>query len=187
MSTFSFNLLPKKSKQTIDREVKRDSYSVYYSLLVLLGVMMWLGLLLFNNFVVDSKRADWELSNQRKTEKINNEYQDIRELHGELVIKTNSLEPLLIKDVDPEVIFLVADEVFPSNEQGIEIVGYGRNDDGSFSISVAASDELLIAQKARSLRELPLVKELQVDTVNYNQNANQLIANFNFDINLEQL
>jgi hypothetical protein len=175
-----FNLLPKKSNELILKEKKRDSYSIYYTFLVFFGVVLWLGLVVFNSFVVDRSTNDWKAVNKEKQDKINNEYAQTRKIHGELVVKTKSIAPLLEKDIDPETIFKVAEQAFSITEGDVAIVGYGRNKDGSFTISISASDSRNIAEKARGLRNLSMVKDLSVDKVSQSPVGNQLIADFNF-------
>lgn len=180
MSNKGFNLLPKKSEDLIQKEKKRDSYSIYYTFLVFFGVVLWLGLVVFNSFVVDRSTKQWEEVNREKLNKINNEYAQTRRIHGELVIKTRSIAPLLDKDIDPEAIFKVAEQAFSINEGDVAIVGYGRNKDGSFTISISATNPQVISEKARSLRNLNMVKDLSVDKVSQSPLGNQFIADFNF-------
>ena len=46
--------------------------------------------------------------------------------------------------------------------------------------SISASDSRIIAEKARGLRNLSMVKDLSVDKVSQSPVGNQLIADFNF-------
>ena len=184
---FDFNLLPKKSKDLIEKESKRDSYSMYYSFLILFGVVIWLGLVLFNSFVVDKSRKEWEEINLEKESKVRNEYIAIREIHGELVAKTNSIAPIISKDIDPETLFLVADEVFPLNEGNVKIVGYGRNPDSTFSIDISTKNFALIGQKARKLKNLDIVSELHIDEINYSSSQGNILARFNFSVDTSNL
>jgi len=187
MAKFSFNLLPKKSKDLIIKEKKRDSYSVYYTFLVAFGVVLWLGLVVFNSFVVDRSKSDWEKSNKAKENRINTEFAETRSIHGELSAKTNSIAPLLMNDIDPETIFKVAEQVFPVNEGVVTIVGYGRNTDGTFTISISAPNHRVIAERARQLRDLNIVTDLTVDKINQSPIRGQIIAVFNFSINTNVL
>lgn len=180
MNNSGFNLLPKKSEELRLKEQRRDSYSVYYTFLVFFGVVLWLGLVIFNTFVVDRSTNDWKEINKEKTNKINNEYAQTRRIHGELVVKTKSVAPLLKNDIDPETVFLVAEQAFSINEGDVSIVGYGRNEDGSFTISIAATNHIVVAEKARSLRNLNMVKDLSVDKVTQAPLGNQFVADFNF-------
>lgn len=184
---FDFNLLPKKSKDLIEKERKRDSYSMYYSFLILFGVVIWLGLVLFNSFVVDKSKKEWEDINLEKENKIKNEYITIREIHGELVAKTNSIAPIISKDIDPETLFLVADEVFPLNEGNVKIVGYGRNPDGTFSIDISTKNYALIGQKARRLKNLDIISKLQIDEISYSPAQGNILASFNFSVDSSNL
>lgn len=186
MAEFKFNLLPKKSRELILKEKKRDGYSVYYSLLVLFGVLLWLGLVAVNNFVVDKSKQEWRSVIQEKQGRIDNEFYETRRIHGELVVKTRSISPLLVSDIDPEEVFQVAQDVFPLTEGNVKIIGYGRNDDGSFNITIIASDSSVVARKARGLKNLDIVSDLSIIEVIENTNVrNQVIAEFNFTVKLD--
>jgi len=182
MANFKFNLLPKKSQEMILKEKKRDGYSVYYSFLVLFGVVLWLGLVGFNHFVVDRSTAQWKQINEDKQKALDTEFYETRRIHGELVTKTKSIAPLLQNDIDPEEVFRVAEDVFPITEGNVKIVGYGRNDDGSFTISISAPDNTIVAQKARKLRNLSIVSDLNIEEVMQTSLRNQIIAEFNFSV-----
>ncbi len=186
MAEFKFNLLPKKSKEMVLKEKKRDGYSVYYSLLVLFGVVLWLGLVAVNSLVVDPSTREWREVNREKQSRIDGEFYETRRIHGELVTKTRSIAPLLVNDIDPEEVFRVAQDVFPVTEGNVKIIGYGRNDDGSFNITITAPDSMIVAQKARSLKNLDIVSDLSIKEVIENSNIrNQVSAEFNFVVNLD--
>ncbi len=185
--TFNFNLLPKKSKDLIEKERKRDSYSLYYSFLILFGVVIWIGLVLFNSFIVDKSRKEWLEINEGKENKISSDYITIREIHGELVTKTNSLSTIIGNDIDPETVFLVADEVFPLNEGSVKIVGYGRNPDGTFSIDISTQNFALVGQKARKLKNLDIISELRIDKINYSAIRGDILASFTFNVDTANL
>ncbi len=187
MAKFKFNLLPKKSEETILKEKKRDGYSVYYTFLVLFGVILWGSLVGFNTFVVDRSTTQWKKINENKQYALDTEFYETRRIHGELVTKTKSIAPLLKSDIDPEVVFRVAEEVFPITEGNVKIVGYGRNTDGSFSISILAQDHKVIAQKARKLRNLSIISGLTIDEVTQTTSRNQVVAKFNFSVDLSAL
>lgn len=182
MANFKFNLLPKKSQEMVLKEKKRDGYSVYYSFLVLFGVLLWLGLIAVNNLVVDKSTAQWRKINQDKQTKIDTEFYETRRIHGELVTKTKSIAPLLQNDIDPEAVFRVAEDVFPVTDGNVRIVGYGRNDDGTFTIKISAPDNKIVAQKARHLRNLGIVSDLTIEEVVQTSLRNQMIAEFNFTV-----
>lgn len=185
MYEFEFNLLLPKSEEEINKEKKRDLVSVYYSLLPLSGIIVWLGLLLFNTFFLSAKRTDLEDVITDKQNTIEVDYFDIRKDHGELVIKTRTIAPLLARDIDPEIVFLVAEQVFPQESSNVKIVGYGRNDDGSFAISIETSNYRLVAENARKLKNLELISALNVDVAS--NDTGSTLATYNFEIDVEYL
>lgn len=185
MADFKFNLLPKKSKEMILKEKKRDGYSFYYSLLVVFGILLWLGLVSVNHFMVDKSTQEWRSVIREKQNQIDGKFYETRRVHGELVVKTRSIAPLLSSDIDPEEVFRVAQDVFPATEGNVKIIGYGRNDDGSFSITITAPDSSVVARKARNLKNLDIVSDLSINEVIESTNTrNQVVAEFSFTVNL---
>ncbi len=187
MATFKFNLIPRKTEEMVLKEQQRDGYSVYYALLVLFGVLLWLGLMAVNTFVVDRSTDQWTQVTLDKQNRIDNEFYETRRIHGELVTKTESILPLLQNDIDPEEVFRVAEDVFPITEGNVRIVGYGRNDDGSFTIRISAPDNSVVSQKARSLKNLGIVSELTIEEVAQTSIVGQVIAELNFTVDPSQL
>jgi hypothetical protein len=149
--------------------------------------VLWFGLVVFNTFIVDRSVDELQQKNKKKEDRINSEFMETRRIHGELVMKTKSIAPLLENDIDPEAVFQVAQDVFPINEGDVSIVGYGRNKDGTFTISIVASNYQTISRKARSLRNLDIVNKLEVDKVAYTPLRNQYLADFNFSIDKSAL
>lgn len=187
MAKFKFNLLPQKSKETVLKERKRDNYNIYYLFLVLFGIILWAGLMAVNTLVVDRSITQWKEINKNKQYALDTDFLETRRIHGELVTKTKSIAPLLINDIDPEEVFRVAEDIFPVTEGDVKIVGYGRNTDGSFTISILAPNNKVVAQKARSLRNLGIVSDLTIDKITQVALRNQVVAEFNLVVDLSEL
>ncbi|MCA9383688.1 hypothetical protein KC909_04935 [Candidatus Dojkabacteria bacterium] len=189
MNTFSFNLIPKKSEQEVQKEEKRDKTSVWTAILPLTGVSVWLLLVLFNGVVVDGVKANWEESIAQKENRIDTEYLAVRVQHGELVLKTKSLATLITLDIKPETLFVLTEQIFPEPEPGVRIIGYGRNDDGSFSIRLATDDYQKIAEIARRFSNYEGANLVTIESVatdpTSEDNPDEIQATIKFFINVE--
>lgn len=185
MKSFGFNLLPQKSKEVIIEEDKRDRTSVFTALLPLLGVTLWLLLVLFNGLVVDGVKANWEKAIIQKENRINTEFLPVRIQHGELVIKTRTLSELVLKDIKPETLFILTETIFPTEEADVEIIGYGRNDDGSFSLALRTGDHEKFAEITRRFSNYEGAETVTISSIFDNPQENYVQGLINFFIDEE--
>ena len=180
MKSFAFNLLPSKSKEVEAKEVKRDNYSLYSALLPLFGVSLWLGLVVFNALVVDKVKANWEDAVAKKNTRIINEFGSILIQHGELVTKTNALSAVIVKDVQPEKVFLLTSKLFSQDEPGVTVHGYGREPDGSFNVAVSAFSYLKFAQITRRFNDYGEIEKVKVTGITYDNKSNEVSGSISF-------
>lgn len=185
MKTFSFNLIPQKTKEETQREVKRDNASLYTALLPLLGVSVWLALTLFNGLVVDKVKANWETSIAKKQARVDTEFLPVRIQHGELVLKTRILADIILKDIKPETLFALTEQIFPVPEPEVQVIGYGRNDDGSFDVILSTSNYRKFAEVARRFSEYDGADEATISSVNYNKEADNIQGVITFFIDVD--
>lgn len=149
MKVFSFNLVPEKPKELIVKEEERDISSVYTAVLPLFAVLVWIGALLFNGLLVEKTKATWQKSIDTKNARIQSEFLPAIIQNGELVVKTKALAELIVKDIKPENLFRITEEIFPTKETGVEISGYGRDADGSFKINIITDTYEKLAEVTR--------------------------------------
>ncbi|MBW7953182.1 MAG: hypothetical protein QY330_01840 [Candidatus Dojkabacteria bacterium] len=177
MKSFTFNLLPKKTKEEVQKEEERDQSAIYTGILPLFAVCMWLALILFNGLVVDRVKANWQDAIDKKEKRIESEYSAILRQNGELVKKTQALESVVQLDINPDRLFQLKEEIFPFPEQGIVIDGYGRERDGTFNVTIRTPDLFTFSRVARRFTSNESIKDVYVSSVSMvvaNQNPTLL-------------
>lgn len=187
MRSFVFNLLPTKPKEIEVKEEKRDRLSVRSAFLPLLAALFWLALIIFNGLVVEKVKSSWVNAVADKERKINVQYLPLRIQHGELVTKTNLLSQVIEKDIKPEELFVLTEKLFPKTEVGVEIKGYGRDQDGSFSVNLSTANYTQFAQILRRFTSYSGVKLVKSRGVILDPKLNEVNGTVNFFFNLENL
>jgi hypothetical protein len=187
MSEFKFNLLPKKTKEVIIKEDKRDRASVYTAVLPLIAVLFWLGLVLFNGLVINKVKEDWNLAIADKQRKIDQDYLPVRVRHGELVVKTRSLAGLVQRDIQPESLFILTEKIFPNEDPNIRIVGYGRETDGKFTINIETSEYTKFAEITRRFSNFDAALNVNISSVSNDPKTGKISGTISFYLDLESL
>ncbi len=180
MKTFTFNLLPQKPKEQVAKEEDRDRSSVYTALLPLLGVVIWLGLVMFNGLVVNKVEANWQASVDSKNATIQSQYTSTLVAHGEYVQKTQALVQPVAKDIKPEKVFQLAEELFPTPEAGITINAYERLKDGTFNIGMLVDEVSKVAGIVRRFSNFTKIKDVKLNSVIYDKEKKLYQASVNF-------
>lgn len=186
MKTYAFNLLPQKAKSLVKKEEKRDTYSVMLAFLPLLSVVIWLVLILLNGVILAEQKRSWLNSINNSQDRIENEFKPVLLEHGELVTKTRTLGQVILKDIAPEELFLLVNELFPENDTSFKIIGYGRNEDGSFTLSVKGYSYLKISQITRRLANYEKVQNVRINSVSQNIATTSVIADISFLFKTEE-
>jgi len=187
MRAFVFNLLPGKPKELEVKEENRDRLSVRSAVLPLAAALVWLGLIVFNGLVVEKVKLNWQQAVVNKENKIEVQYLPVRIKHGELVSKTNLLIDVIQKDIKPEVVFVLTETLFPQTEAGIQIKGYGREDDGAFSVSLSTASYNQFAQVIRRFSNYEGIKDVRSLGVTFDSKLNEVSGSVHFFFKFENL
>lgn len=184
MKTFTNNAIEKKpveskEKKEILREVKRDNYSLGMAFLPLASVILWLGIVLINGLIIDPSRNAWQTTVNDQNRLIATEYGSTLVTHGELVVKTNQLAGVIEKDIQPEEVFILVEELFPEDPE-FNVIGFGREVNGSFSVTVAAPTYIKFSKIARRFSQYEKVRDVQVVQASYDSKINQIYGTINF-------
>lgn len=174
MKTFGFNLLPSKPKALVVKEEKRDNYSVYTAFLPLMGAIVWISLVVFNGLVIDKHKQDWITQVEAHKASIAVQYTGTQVVHGELVVKTNTLAGVIQKDIQPEQLFNLTDELFPQADPTFTIKGYGRETDGSFNVTVDAVSYQRLAEVARRFSDYEKITKVSIKTAQLDPKKNEI-------------
>jgi hypothetical protein len=163
---------------TKNRKSQRDSYGLAAAFLPLVGVIIWLGLILINALIIDQSRQLWDNTIKDKKAQIVRTYTDTLMTHGELVVKTNHLAGVIEKDIQPEEVFILVEKLFPV-DPGFTVTGFGRETDGSFSVTISADSYLKFAKIVRRFNSYEKVKDVQARDVSVTK-SNLVIGSINF-------
>ena len=155
------------------------------TVLPLLCVILWLILVLINGLIVENYRQSWQKTIEERNKTISYDLVPIMLKHGELVVKTNGLENVITKDVKPEQLFVLIDEIYSNQDLSFKIVGYGRKDDGSFQVSIIATDYLRFAQLARRFTSYQYINGVKIDNISFDTKANNVNGVISFFFNYE--
>jgi hypothetical protein len=179
MKSIANNTVEKtQSELKSKREVQRDNYNLAIAFLPLLGVVVWLGLVLINALIIDQSKVSWQNSINSQEALIETEYGQTLLTHGELVTKTNQLAGVIDKDIQPEEVFLLVENLFPEDPE-FNVVGFGRDNDGSFNVTVAAPSYLKFSKIARRFSLYEKVQDVRVMNAVLDR-SNQIIGTINF-------
>lgn len=187
MKTFSFNLLPQKTKEQIVKEDKRDQTSLYTAIFPLLATLIWLSIVVYNGTFLQKQIADLQNSIAEKNDKIERQYLPLRIQHGELVIKTSALSTLIQKDIKPESLFILTEKIFPVTDPDIVIIGYGRYADGTFNITIGVPNFKKLAEVTRRFSNFEATTNIRISSATKIDNQDQVRAIINFNLNTDKL
>ncbi len=131
---FSFSLLPNKSKQEIKKETKRSNGLFYASILLFAIALLWLLIRGVDLIYVKNTKSKWQETSNSRSKEIAT-YSQYKIQNGELVTKTNILSEVVIKHLDPELVFGIIDKKIKESTPNVTIISYGRNPTGSFQVT----------------------------------------------------
>lgn len=183
-NTIAQNATPPVKEDKTEKKVEankvnlRDNYGLAAAFFPFVGVIIWLGLVLINNLIIDQSRLTWESNISRKKIQIEQTYGDTLITHGELVVKTNQLAGLIEKDIQPEEVFILVEKLFP-DDTDFNVIGFGRESDGSFSVSVEADTYIKFSKIVRRFSNYAKVKNVQVKNVSVSK-TNLISGTINF-------
>jgi hypothetical protein len=180
MKTYGFNLLPQKSRALASKENKRDSYSVAIAILPLTSVVIWLSLILINFFVVLPAKKNIELKIDNDKRYIETDLAPILISNGEMVTKTNALQDLIEKDIQPEQLFVLIDKIYSNQDPTFQITGYSRNPNGSFSVSLSAITYQRLAEITRRFSADSSITNVKLDSAVLDAKSNLVAGNISF-------
>lgn len=183
MKTFAFNLLPQKPRSLVRKEDKRDNYSLLVTIFPLLGVIVWLLLILVDGMVIKNYQQVWKGNVAERKRIIEEDLKPILVKHGELVQKTNSLNTVISKDIKPEQLFTLLDEIYANQDNTFNVVGYGRKQSGAFLVNLVARDYIRFAEITRRFTTYKYISDVKIEDAVYDNKANNVAGTISFTFN----
>ncbi len=179
--TFRFSLLPKKTKQDIEKEETRSTGLLYSAVLVFFTVLVWVAIALLNIFIVEGNLKKWENSKSSNQAKIES-YRIYRAENGELVTKTQILSDVVAKHLDPRVVFDLIDKRIKENTPNVEIVKYGRTSDGSFQVTGVTVDYNDVNKLVKAFGEEEEIDDVQLSSILFIEDQYRFTINLKINV-----
>ncbi len=179
MHRFSFNLLPEKPKELIEKEEQRESVSLYFAFLPLIAIVLAIGAMIFNEMIVANRVQVWKNSESERDVQIESYRQVVLDKY-EFVEKSNLLLDQVEKDVAPERFFELTDQLLSQYPFDVSIEGYGRNPDGSFDLELAVTDLNNVGSVIKAFEEVPTVVVPNADKIVSSEVENNIVITVNF-------
>jgi hypothetical protein len=152
---FKFNLIPPKSEEEIKVLEERDN-SIFYSFLLIFFITLIYFLMVWVDvYIVVPRINKLEKTIAKQNEQIKT-YDVVRELKGELFVKTQILEPLLELDIET-IKLLQNSDLIVNDVNNAKIITYVREPDGTFVITVLVDsykDVIAILDNAKNIEEI---------------------------------
>lgn len=184
----SISFLPTPTEEELEKEEKRGMTGVYAAFLPLIAAIFWIIVVFLN----DGVYADQvNILDGKIVEKENEiaSYDYLERKHTELVLKTDALKDLIVKDFEPEEFFLdVKTSISATKGAQAEIYSYERDEEGRFTIQGKARSYLDLAKIVEVFNSEPKYVGVRVESIHYNEeedNVNFELSFFYFNFDLE--
>src|SRR3972149_4499137 len=122
-SAFKFNLLPPKPQAEGELEVERGDSVTYALLLVLFAVVVYMAINLVQLLIINPRIASAEGTIQAQKQQLAG-FDQLHQQYGELVVKTDTMESVLAKNIDTSSIFTVATEIVKGLPGKASVISY---------------------------------------------------------------
>lgn len=170
---FKFNLLPKVSQLEAELEEERDDSTFSALILLIVSVLVFVVLSLVSGLFItpqieEAEERKLELEQQKAT------YNPVLERNGELVVKSQALQPLLAKGLNFEEIFTVSDALLAS-QYAIEIAEYSRESEGQFVYSVGVTNMEDVPDFITEVKNIELIDRLEVRSTSRSEQGVRMI------------
>lgn len=158
---FKFNLVTPITQEEIQVIEERDSTIVNSFILIFASAFVFCVLVLLNVVFIDRAVANsHQVLDQKRTAM--SQFNDIRTLHGEFVVKSRSLSPLLDLDIKPDKLVSIVDRLVNALSAELSVESFGRDRSGLFVIQAYVTN----------LESLTLIEDF------FNQNSNEVTDMF---------
>lgn len=174
---FTFNLIPPKSKKEIETLQERDRSTLYSFLLIFFAVLLFFGLTILNNIVIEPRINSLEDDLDQQDTQITT-FQSARELNGEVFIKSEAIAPVLELDIGT-IELLETSERIIEGVPNAQISSYGREPSGEFVLTIildSYEDSTLIIENAKTQENISEVFQRIVSVNNNNGKITSIIG-----------
>lgn len=177
-----FNLLSPKSASQIAIEIERDNTALYSMLLLFGAALVYFVLFAIDAFFVQSSLRTAE-ANVAELTQVTSAYSAIRASYGELYVKSESLKPVLSKQIDADKIFSIGTQL-TAGISGASVIEYSRERSGDFVFVLSTSSFDDVADVVANVVDITGVSNFFVrqSTVIADTNAIRTVVSLTIDV-----
>ncbi len=136
---FKFNLVTPITKEEITTIEDRDNTLVNSFILIFAGVFVFSALTLLSSLLIEPALVNSAAALRNKQASLA-QYNQVKLLNGEFVIKARALSPLLDLDIKPAKLVEIVDKLVSTLSSEVDIESFGRERTGNFVIQADLND-----------------------------------------------
>lgn len=135
---FNFNLIPPKTQEELSVLVGRDNTTLYAFFLIFFGMLLYFSFSFAQSVLISPKIALADTSISSLDAQIAG-FDSIKRANGELLIKSQALEPILLNDIKITQLLSLSANIL-NNFPSATIVNYSREGTGEFVLTFRIDD-----------------------------------------------
>jgi len=177
-----FNLVPPRSKEEEGAIQERDSSFFYSFILIFCAIIVFTFLTLAQSLIVDPKVAQ-NKQNISDIEAQISSYDALKKTHGELYIKSQALDSILVQDIKLTQLLDISDQL-KINIPNSQVIAYTRETSGQFVIDLRLDNITDINQIFDNSEKIDVLEGLNLRSVNIQDinGTNYVVARVGFYI-----
>ncbi len=180
---FKFNLVTPITKEEVQVLEERDNTTVNSFILIFGGVFVFFIMTLLSVVFVEPAISNSQRSLENKQVALN-QFNEIKVLNGEFVVKARALSPLLDLDIKPNKLVDIVDNLVTTLQSRVDIESFGRDRDGTFNIQALVPDlDSLNLIKGFFDENEDSVSDLFINEINNGSTGIQVSIVFNILVN----
>ena len=179
-SAFSFNLVPPKTKEELSVIEERDNSILYSFLLVFFSMFIFFVLNMIQTFVIN-QRIEQGNSQILQQESSFSAYDEIKRVKGELITKSELLEPVLKKDIKLTEVLDLAAQIAIDNPT-VKVTTYSRESTGEFVLTFSMPDIQTVSNLVDYLSQNKQLQNVFARNIQYIRNDTEVSATISFSL-----
>lgn len=179
-SALNFNLLPPKTKEEIVAIDERDNSVLYSAFLVFFAVIIFSVFTVGKALLIDTRQSYLEDVISKQDTKISS-YSSIRQVNGELFVKSNALAPIVEQDIKLSELLDVASKLI-EGDSSILITNYARLLEGTFEVTFEMKNYSDINKISANSLKIDTLKEFFIKSLTKNTAGGAITAIVSFNL-----
>lgn len=178
--SITFNLLPPKSKQEIASIEERDNSVLYATFLILFAVIIFAVFSIGKILLIDTRKANLESVITQLDSRIFS-YNGIKQINGEVFVKSSALSPIVEQDIKLTKLIEVANKLVDGS-QGTIITKYARQLDGMFELTLIMNSYSDINKISANALEIESVEDFIIRSMSQQTKLSSVNCTISFKL-----